>query len=167
MTETGTNSVAPVVIWGAVLSLTGGVRPRAMVLQTRGTADITEWAATWITDDLVGHVVASKGEERWNAFSVGSRADSLQAWARPLTDVQRVALTDVSATRASTMGPRQNEWYWSAGVLLEFEGGDTLPLPPFDPDGTRYVDTDVLSEQVNDFLQVATTALASRRRQEH
>lgn len=161
MTDAAVATVAPVVVWGSVMSLAGGVRPSQVLIQSRLTTDHTDWAVTWLTDDLIGQVLASKGQERWNAYSLETAPDSLEAWVRPLSAVHRAVLTDVSAQQLNA-SHRQGDWSWSAGARIEFATGDVLELPAFRPDDTQYSDSKLVDAQVNEFLQATTRAMASR-----
>jgi hypothetical protein len=131
MVDRHTAATAPVVLWGAVRSLTGGQRPTALMVRMATTGSHTEWRAIWMTDSLVGLAVTTKAEERWTAYSNDVRAENVTSWARPLHDIQSVELDAVECTQVRGHGEREQEWRWSAGARVLFSDGAHIQVPPF------------------------------------
>lgn len=131
MTETHAHRTPPVVLWGAVLSLTGGVKPTSLMVQVDASTQRTEWRAVWLTDSLVGFASVTKDSEGWTAYSDDDQADTVTAWVRHIRDVTSVELRDVDCKRVRSYGDREKDWYWSAGARVLFGDGTHVDLPLF------------------------------------
>ena len=151
MTDRYAQATAPVVLWGAVLSLTGGVTPTSLMVQMETAAEHTEWRAVWSTDSLVGFASVAKDEERWTAYSDDYHADTVTAWARDIRDVQAVQLRDVDCKQVGGYGERETDWRWSVGARVLFGDGSHVDLPP---SGTSR--SDEHDVQIREFLNAIT-----------
>jgi hypothetical protein len=114
-----------VVLWGAVLSLTGGVRLTSLMVQMETAPNHTEWRALWMTESLVGFASITRTTNAGRRNSDDDQADSVTSWARPIRDVKSVGLGHVECKKVHgygeerrTGGGRRGRKYSSATVPM-------------------------------------------------
>jgi len=117
---------APRVVIEALLTLTGGATPSRGLAQSVEMEGTTTWRALWLTGQQLAYVEATKAEGVWDlATHRHSRADAISGWLRPLRDLSRLSVTDVSdPDRDFGAG-----WSWDAETALTFTDGATVSLP--------------------------------------
>jgi hypothetical protein len=152
LTALGGYRVAPVAMWGGLLLLAGAEEIRRALAQSTEADGITTWRVIALTDTRVIYATASKARLGWDAYdSEHEDADSIETWARPLSAVVSVALTD-----QRTQGGRNrfdSRRSWSMGVRLDFADGANVAVPPFDT---------ALGEKAQQEIETAVRWIAQR-----
>jgi hypothetical protein len=125
---------APVVLWGCLGSLDGGLDPVASLAEVNVSNGSTKWRIAWVTPTDLIYVDALKGREGWTAYDSHEDAgviDELEAWSRPLRAIGGVELVSAQARRVNDYSERGHSWQWTASHQIRFADGTTCSVPLF------------------------------------
>lgn len=121
---------APMVLWGGLVLLQGSESVVAALTQGQ-MAESTTWRSIWVTDTRVVYAEATKAHGQWSAYADwegAETADSLETWARPLTDVSTLRLTGQEIYKERQYSSTHK---WNTGAEVEFRDGLRIPIPLF------------------------------------
>jgi hypothetical protein len=127
LSDVDAGAAGPLVLWGGILVLRGGEEARHGLTQRQEINGITTWRTVTITDTRLIYAEAAKAISGWDAYEEVSEADSHITWARPLSEIKALELTDQTTTK----GTRGDDRQWSMGARVVFQDGTVVTLPLF------------------------------------
>jgi hypothetical protein len=153
---------SPVLLHGAVLSLTGGTLPRHLIVRARLGTGVTQWRAAWLEGTTIGYASLTADVEGWGSYYEDDHGpvtpQETIAWIRPLSSVVKLSLTN-PFIHTRRWGP-ETHWHLETGTRLEFSDGEALDLPLFGK-----VDSPEEETQLHSFLTAVRSALAGREQE--
>lgn len=126
LTSFNSSGSAPRPVFEAMFSLTGTAEPHASIVEFKEGSNGSVWKALWLVEGALAYVEATKAADvMWDLASHDQQHDSLTAWIRPLSEVVRLEVRDV------TLPDREfgTSWTWAVGEVVVFRDGTVLPVP--------------------------------------
>lgn len=156
MVDSHRTETAPVALWAAMASLTGGFEPVASLVEGRSEGGKTEWRSLWLTEAVIAYGAVAKAHEGWTAYSQRSddnQPDGTAGWVRSLRSIAKVELGSALCWHEESRGVGGENWMWSSTARIVLTDDEPIVLPLFG---------EVMSDQMDEDVQAFINALLTR-----